>query len=564
MPIRKLSFIGRTYRHARRYRQILAVLLKWGFNDLVDGLRVEQYLELGLRRLVPRRPPKVEGMSRAERLCRVFEELGPTFIKLGQILSTRPDLVPGALLAELPKLQDRVQAFPFADVQRIVERELSAPLAVLFHHFAEDPLAAASIGQVHRAEIEPGEQVVVKVQRPGIRRTVEVDIEIMLHLATLMERHLEGWAIHQPTRIVEEFAHTLMRELDYAVEAANLERFAWHFASERRVRVPAVYREATTSRVLTLEYVPGIKASDVAGLLAAGLNPQEVARRCAQLTMQQIFLDGFFHADPHPGNVFLLPDNVVCYLDFGMVGRIDRHVRESFADLLTGIVARDESAVAQALLELAIWEDPPESRVLTRDVGEFIDQHFYRPLRELHVGKLLQQLFELAARHQLRISPELFLAIKALSSVEGLCRQLDPNFEIVVEAAPFVARVQRERLHPRRFFSGFLASSSDLFRLLRVIPSEVQGILRQLREGKTRLGFDLLGLEAVSSALDRASNRLAFAIVLAALIIGSSLIVLASLPPLWHGIPTIGLGGFVVAAIMGFWLLASILKHGRM
>ena len=565
MPIRKLGIIGRTYRHAQRYRQILGVLLKWGFNDLVNGLRVDQYLELGLQRLIQGRPKEMdEGISRAMRIRYTLEELGPTFVKLGQVLSTRPDLVPVQLIGELPKLQDSVHPFPFTDARRIVEKELGQPLGALFECVDEEPLAAASIGQVHAATTRSGDRVVIKVQRPGIERIVEVDLEIMLHIATLMERHVEGWDVHQPTKIVEEFARSLMQELDYEIEASHLERFAWQFTRDHRVYVPAVYRDLSTSRVLTLELVDGIKASDSEALRLAGLDPVKVARRCARLTMRQIFVLGFFHADPHPGNVFLLPDHVVCYLDFGMVGRIDRRTRESFSDLLLGIVQRDEMKVAEALLELTQWDHHPETKHLQRDVGEFIDRHFYRPLRDLQIGLLLLQLLEIVARHRLRITPELFMTIKALSSVEGLCRGLDPEFEIVEHAEPFVERVQLERLHPGRMASGLFESGQDFFRLLSLIPGDLRGLLRQWREGKVRLGFELLGLDGASTTLDRASNRLAFAVVLAALIIGSSLMVLAGIPPLWHEIPLIGLAGFVIAAIMGFWLLASILKHGKM
>lgn len=559
---RRSSTLGRTYRHAQRYRQILGVLLKHGYYDLLKNLKVEHYLDGGLRRL--RGPVEQQDLTRAERFRHALEELGPSFVKAGQLLSTRPDLLPVDFLEQLARLQDSVAPFPFDEVRTIVEEELRAPLEELFEDFDPKPLAAASIGQVHRARTVAGEDVVVKVRRPGVRRTIEVDLEILLNLATLMERHLEGWDVHRPTRVVEELALSLDRELDYRMEAANQEHFAWQFRDEGRVRVPSVLRGATTEKVLTMEYVEGVRASDPQALRELGHDPQRLAAVAAELAMRQIFDFGFFHGDPHPGNLLVLEGGVICFLDFGMMGRIDRAAREGFAELVLGIVRRDSRQMKEALLALCGSEEAPDSPALERDLSEFADRHFFRPLKELSLGDVLQQLLGLAARHRLGIPADLFLMIKALANVEGLCRGLDPDFEISTHATPFLRRIQLERLYPQRLARDLVESSGEALALLRDVPGELRATLVQFRRGRSRLGFELQGLDPLNATLDRVSNVLAFAIVLAALIIGSSLIVLAGLPPLWHDIPLIGLGGFVVAAVMGFWLLASILRHGRM
>ena len=564
MHIRKIGIIGKTYRHIQRYRQILTVLFKYGFGDLVHTLKIEQYLEIGLQMISRKRREKIETLSRAERVRMAMEELGPTFIKMGQILSTRPDLLPVEFIQELGKLQDHVPPFEYAQVKDIIERELGVPLGQLFKDFEETPLASASIGQVHRARLVDGDVVVVKVQRPGIRKTIEVDLEIMLHLATLMERHLKAMEIHRPTRIVEEFARTLEKELDYTIEAAHTERFAMQFIDDTTVYVPKIYREATTSRVLTMEYVSGIKASEIARLDEAGLDRREIARRGFDLIMKQVFVHGFFHADPHPGNIFILPGNVICYLDFGMMGRIGRKSRENFADLIMNIVRRDEVKVTDALVRLTISDEEPNHNALERDVAEFIDQHFYRPLKELDLGKLLHQLLEMAARHRLTVPPDLFLMIKALSTAEGVGRVLDPDFDATERAAPFVRRIQLQRLHPKRVAEDIYDSGSDFLHLIKEIPGELREILRQARQGRVKIEFEHRGLENMLSTHDRISNRLAFAIVLASLIIGSSLIVLSGIPPKWHGIPVIGLAGFIIAGVMGLWLLVSIIRRGSM
>ena len=564
MAIRKIGIIGRTYRHVQRYRQILVVLFKYGFGDLVDSLRVEQYLEIGLQMISRKRREKIETLSRAERVRMALEELGPTFIKMGQILSTRPDLLPVEFIQELEKLQDNVPPFAYALAKKITETELGTSLDEVFEDFEEQPLASASLGQVHRARLADGEVVVVKVQRPDIRKTIEVDLEIMLHLATLMERHLEGWDIHQPTRIVEEFSHSLEKELDYTIEAAHLETFGSHFTSDYTVYVPKVYREATTKRILTMEYVDGIKVSDIERLEELGLDRRKIARRGADLIMKQIFVHGFFHADPHPGNIFILPNDVICYLDFGMMGRIGRQTQEDFVDLVMAIVRRDEAKAAAALLKLTLWDEEPERNALERNVADFMDQHMYRPLKELELGKLLHQLLDIASRHRLSLQPELYLMLKALSTVEGLGRELDPDFDMMQQASPFVRRVQLDRLHPRRLVGDMVDSGTEFIHLLKEIPGELREILKLARQGKVKMEFEHRGLEPMLSAHDRISNRIAFAIVLASLVIGSSLIVLSDIPPKWHEIPIIGLVGFLVAGMMGFWLLLSILRRGRM
>jgi ubiquinone biosynthesis protein len=564
MDIRKIGAIGTTYRHIQRYRQILTILFKYGFGDLIDTLKIEQYVEVGLQMISRKHREKIETLSRAERVRMALEELGPTFIKMGQILSTRPDLLPVEFIRQLAKLQDEVPAFGFDQVKETVEKELGAPLDRIFQGFSETPLASASIGQVHRARLVNGEEVIVKVQRPDIRKIIEVDLEIMLHLATLMERHLKAMEIHRPTRVVEEFTRTLEMELDYTLEAAHAERFAAQFLGERTLYVPRVYREATTRRILTMEYIAGIKASDLERLEEAGLDRRKIARRGFDLILKQIFVHGFFHADPHPANVFILPDNIICYLDFGMMGRIGRQAREDFADLIMGIARRDEAKAARSLVALTIPDENIDSSGLERDVAQLIDRYFYRPLKEMEMGKLLQNLMEMTARHRLRILPDLFLMLKAFATEESLGTMLDPDFDAIKQAGPFIRRIQFDRLNPRRVAGDIYDSGSEILHLLRDIPGEVREILKQARQGRIKIEFEHKGLEPALSTHDRVSNRIAFAIVLASLIIGSSLIVLSGVPPTWHEIPIIGLAGFIIAAIMGFWLLISILRRGRM
>jgi ubiquinone biosynthesis protein len=561
--IRKLGAIGRTYRHLNRYQRILRVLFKYGFNDLVDRLHIDQYLESGLQ-MINRKPREhISRLSRPERLRLVFEELGPTFIKLGQLLSTRPDLIPADFLDELAKLQDDIPSFSLEEVRAIFKEELGRYPEEIFHYFDTEPLAAASIGQVHRARMDSGAEVVVKVQRPGIENVIAVDLEILAHIAELMEQYLEEVQGHQPMAIVHEFARSLSREIDFSIELANIQRFARQFEGNPAIHVPLVYPELSTDRVLVMEYVVGIKSSKIETLREQGYDLPLIAARGANLVMEQIFVHGFFHADPHPGNVFILPDNVVCFIDFGQMGRLSLKDREDFTDLVLDLVAGNEQKIAAGVLKVTVQLGEVDRESLTRDLGNLMDMYLYRPLEDLEAGKILQDLLDLVSRHKLSFKPSLYQMMKALSTVEGVGLMLDPKLELIKLAKPFMRKIRLGRMQPGRIAEELSLTGFAYLHLFRDLPHELRTILTQLRSGRMRLEFEHRGLHSLGATLDRVSNRIAFAIVLAALIVGSSLIVLSDIPPHWHSIPIIGLIGFLVAGVMGFRLLLSILRHGR-
>lgn len=564
LSIRKIGVVGRTYRHLNRYRRILAVLFKYGFGDLLERLRIEQYLEIGLQMISKKRAQRMERLSRPQRLRVAFEELGPTYIKLGQVLSTRPDLIPVDFIHELAKLQDRVPPVAFQQIKEVLEAELAAPAEELFASLNATPQASASIGQVHRAILKDGEAVAVKIQRPGIRKIVEVDLEIMLHLATLAERHIEEFALLRPVKIVEEFARTLEKELDYGIEATNMERIARQFLDDPYVYIPNVFRDFTTSRVLTAEFIEGIKISEIERLDAAGMDRKLITARGANLVLEQVFKHGFFHADPHPGNIFVLPDNVICLIDFGMVGAVNRRTREDFVELLDGVVHKDESRAAQVLLKLTDWEEKPDMRAFEREVADFIGRHLYKPLKDIEIGKLLQELLETATRFRLRILPDIYLMLKAFSTVEGVGRMLDPGFDMIAAAAPFVKEVKLARFKPERVAGDIYELVAKLFLFLQQFPKDLLDLANLIRQQKLRFQVEPKGIEPLLATSDKISNRISFSIVIAALIVGSALIVASHTPPLFYGISLIGIIGFLAAAIGGIWLLVAILRRGRL
>lgn len=564
ISIRKLGVIRRTYRNLNRYRQILAVLIKYGFENIVEMLKIDQYIEIGLQLFTRHRGGREEKLSRAERIRMAIEELGPTYIKLGQILSGRPDLVPMDFLEELAKLQDKVPSFSVAEVRRIVYQETGQSVDDLFADFDPAPLASASIGQVHRARLSGGEAVAVKIQRPGIRKIIEVDLEIMLHLATLAERHIEELAHHRPVKIVEEFARTIEKELDYTLEAASMERVARAFFHDPTLYIPKVYTDLTTRRVLTTEFVDGIKVSLTEALDTAGYDRKRITRHGADILLTQVFEHGFFHADPHPGNLFVLPGNVIGMIDFGMMGTVDRSTRELFVDLVDAVVHRDEARAARLLLKLMLWDEEPDLRLLTKDVSDFMGEHLYKPIKDIQLGRVLSKILETTSAHRLRIPPEIFLMMKTLSTVEGVGMLLDPDFDMVANAAPFIRRVKLARFSPGRISGDAIRLAGQYMDFAQEFPRDLLEITRNIRKKKFTFMLELKSMENMLSTHDQISNRISFSIIIAALIIGSALIVISKTPPLVYGISLIGIIGFVTAAILGIWLLVAIIKKGRL
>jgi ubiquinone biosynthesis protein len=545
----------------RRLREITTVLAKQGFPDVVARLHLERTVALGRRlRFWRRREP---WGTKAERIRLALEELGPTFVKFGQALSTRADLLPEDLVAELSRLQDEVPPLPQGVAEAAIEAELGAPISALFATFDVQPVAAASIAQVHRAVLENGDEVAVKVRRPGIEDTIERDLAILGQLAWLAERYLPDSDLYQPASLVAEFARSIRRELDLALEGRTIDRFAKNFAGDATIRLPGVHWERTARGVLTLEFIPGRKVLDVLRA-PQGYDLPLIARRGADLVLNQVLRHGLFHADPHPANIFVLPGNVICPIDFGNVGRVDKPLRHALASLVHAVVREDAERVTAAVLSIGRPLQSLDADALRRDVTELLEAYSGAAMRDLSIGALLHDALAVMHRHRLQFPVDLMLLARAFVTIEGVGRQLDPTFQMVEYARPVVAGIMRDRFSPSAVASGAEALGRELGEAMQSVPRDLVEIISKAKDDRLQIQFVHRNLEHFVQEMDRSSNRLSFAIVIAALIVGSSLVVQRGGGPHLLGVPALGLIGFVAAGLFGFWLAIGILRSGRL
>jgi len=559
--------IDRTYRNIKRYRQIIGVFISYGFGGVIEQLNIDYYLALGKNIITLNRSGRKQLVrySNAQRFRMALEELGPTFVKLGQLISTRHDFIPPSVINELKKLQDEVPPFPFDEVVAVVESSLEVKIDEIFPEFLVEPVAAASISQVHKARLVSGEEVAVKVQRPGIAATIETDIDIMMNLARLISRHVPELRLYDPVGVVKEFAKTIRKELDFNIEGRHVERFAANFRDDPNVYVPSIHWQASKREVLTMDWVDGIKIDQMEELLAAGLDPKIIAANGATLILRQVLEFGIFHGDPHPGNLMVLPGNVIAPLDFGIVGHLDEELKQMVLDLLMAIIKRDIRQLTTILSTVGIIdEDQINMRELHADLYDFVDRYYGIPLNQLQVATLIRDFITITSHHHIRFLPDMMLLVKALVTIEGVGRSLDPEFDMISHATPFVQELLARRLTPKYLSKVTWRQLQELRNLLRMLPRETQEIVKKLSKGKLKIEFEHVGLDPLGKNLDRITNRLSFSLVVSAIIVASSLIMQTNTGYMFMGYPVLGIIGYLVAGGLGFWLAIAILRSGRM
>lgn len=560
MPIPRLD---KGYRNLMRYRQIVGILIKYGFAEIVDRMNLRAYVQLG-KRFGKKKAETAKRLSPAERIRLALEELGPTFIKLGQVLSTRSFLVPADLLRELIKLQDEVKPLPFDELESYLERELEAPIHECFAGFDQDAIASASIAQAHRARTHEGDEVVVKIQRPDVDKLIATDLDILADLAYLMDRFIPESRQFDPKGLVQELSRTIRRELDFMLEGRNVEIFAQNFREFPNVYVPRVFWDLTTGNVLTTEYIDGIKISEIDTLREAGCDLKFIAEIGGHFILKQIFQDGFFHADPHPGNLFVRDGDTIVPIDFGMMGRLDDDLLEEVSDLLIGTIQKDADLIIRVLINLGSLDEDRDVRALRTDIAGFIDRYYGMPLRRINMQSIIADVFDVVTRHQLRAPSNLMLLMKAMGTYEDLGRKLDPDFEIISLAKPYVRKLMWQRLNPQKLAYEGLKTLRDFYDLLKVLPRETELLMRRVKHGHFAIELQDRGLQNLMLEMDRASNRISFSLIIAALIVGSSLILNKPVGPMMFGFPLFGLLGYLFAGILGIWLVIAILRSGRL
>jgi ubiquinone biosynthesis protein len=552
-PLRAIK----TYRRFKRYRQVTFTLVKFGFGDVADRIGANPlWVRLRHGGISPETPTP-------QRLRLALSNLGPTFVKFGQLLSTRPDILPEKYLVELEKLQDHVAPFPLKEVNRIFLEELGKDPESVFAEFEKDPIASGSIAQVHRARLPEGQTVAVKVQRPGIVRLIETDIEILEELAGLMEKHIPESRLFRPSELVRQFARTIRRELDFVAEAQAIERFRRNFSDDPTRFVPAVHWDATTSRILVTDYVQGIKVTDLEGLKAHGLDRKQVARNGARAILREVFQFHLFHADPHPGNFFVLENNVIAAIDYGIVGRLDEETAELLGTLMGSVVTQDVDGIVRGFRELGLLHDDVDQRVLRFDIREFIDRYYGLALDQIDTERTVQDILSVVRRHRMILPVDLALLGRLLAVSAGVGQRLDPDFDVIKEARPFVKEFLARRMDPRRKAREMVKTLRDYQSVLKSFPEDFEEILAKVKKGQMLVSIHHEGLNRFILEMDRSSNRLSFSLIIAALVIGSSLIMRLDAGPTLFGLPVIGLAGYMIAGILGLWLVIAILRSGR-
>lgn len=552
-------------RELPRLHEIASVLIRHGLGDFVRRIGIAGVLERAGQMLHFGASGDAVKLDPAARLRMALEELGPTFVKLGQVMATRVDLFPPRWIEELEKLHAQVPPVPFEALLPDLERALGRSPFEVFRDIETRAHAAASIAQVHRAKLADGTPVVLKIRRPGVREKIETDLRLLRRVSELIEAEIPEARRYRPAEIAAQFARTLEREADFATETRNVERFAQSFAGDPHIVIPRVFAQWTSDLLLVQEHVDGVSATDPAAVDAAGLDRKLLAARGVEAFLKMILIDGFFHADPHPGNVFYLPGNRIVVIDFGMVGRLSPQRRRQVVDLIAGLARMAEEPMLEVLLDWAGEAHVDEAK-LAAEVNELVFDFEGVPLKDIRIGAAIRRFAAIVRTHSIVLPADLSLMFKTLITLEGLGRQYDPDFHIVPHLTPLVRRALAERYQPKELARRGRGALEEFFEVAASVPRDLARLLRQARHGKARVDLDLKRLDSFGRQLDRTLDRVTMGIMTASLVIGSAIVLsveggpeLAGMPVL----PALGLAGYVVAFLNSVWIVYGMWRSGK-
>ncbi len=562
-----ISRFSRTYKSARRLQQIINVFLKYGFGQIIEQIHLGRYIPFKKRLRSFGAWPALQSPTVPGRLRMAFAELGPTFIKLAQLLSSRPDLITVQFADELKKLQDDVPPFPGHEAKQIVEMEFRRPLDNVFSTFHEKPIAAASIAQVHRATLIDGSDVIVKVQRPEIREHIESDINILFTIARLLDRYVAESRFFNPLGIVDEFSRTIRKEMNFVEESRNCSRFKRNFEQDPNIHIPKIYTEYVTEKAFVMEWIDGIRIDNIAEIERMGFDRAHLAEIGVDAFFKQILEDGFFHADPHPGNILVMPSGAIAFLDFGIVGRVSDEMKETMANTFLALIRKDFDGIIDQYIALGIVPEDTDIEIFRRefksDLIDFLEPIYDSTLQELDFALYLDTLTHLAIKHNLRVPSELLLINKAMLVLESIGWQLDPTFNFIAAAEPYASKLIQKRITQSRLFKTAKDNIWELSDFVSLFPRQMKQIIKKILKDDLQVKLHHVNLPEFIKDMDRSSNRIAFAMIVSAMILSSAILHAAGVGPTIFGFSVLAISAFVFAFFMGVWLIISIIRSGR-